>query len=68
MRKTDNDKKLRNEKIQIIEEKEMQIKEILRDEHLTFGMALSVLNRVEDDIVKSGNTFLKAQPFRDVFP
>ena len=41
------------------EEKEEQIKKILQDEGLTFGMALSIIRRVEADILL---------PFRNCVP
>ncbi len=47
-------------------EKESQIIEILRDERITFGAALTIIHRVEADILKDGDTFLKAEAFRNV--
>lgn len=47
-------------------EMESQIMEILMDERITFGAALSIIHRVEADILKDGDTFLKAEAFRNV--
>lgn len=55
-------------KQRIIEEKEEQIKEILQDERLTYGAALSIIRRIEADILKDGDTFLRSVPFKNISP
>lgn len=55
-------------KKELCREKKELIKELLRDERITFGMALSVIRGIEAEILKNRDTFLKKVPFKNVSP
>lgn len=57
-----------NGKAALIEDKKRQIMEILCDEDITFGMARTILNAIEAEFLKNGNTFLNRAMFKNVFP
>lgn len=56
------------EQILIMEEKEKQIFEILIEGDITFGMAKSIIERIEADLMKKGDTFLKQSKLNNVSP
>lgn len=47
-------------------EKEKMIKEILTDGTITYGMAKSIIQRVEVELLREGDTYLKKVNYRDV--
>lgn len=58
----------RDEKIEFMRKKEQQIMDILLEEDMTFGMAKSIIQRVEADLLNNGNTFLYKSDLKNVFP
>lgn len=54
------------EQILIMEEKEKKIFDILTEGDITFGMAKSIIERIEADLMKKGDTFLKQSRFENV--
>ena len=68
------DRQIRNmkaddkDKVLLIESKKNQIKEILMEGDITFGMAKSIIQAVEVDILSNGNTFLNKSKLTSVFP
>lgn len=56
------------EQILIMEEKEKKIFDILTEGDITFGMAKSIIERIEADLMKKGDTFLKQSKLNSVSP
>lgn len=52
----------------LIETKTQQIKEILESEDITYGMAKTIIQRVEAELLKSGDIFLNMSKFKNVSP
>lgn len=57
-----------DEKTELMRKKEQQIMDILLGESMTFGMAKSIIQRVEVDLLNNGNTFLCKSELKNVFP
>jgi len=56
------------DKIILIESKKQQIKEILQAEDITYGMAKTIIQRVEAELLGGGDTFLNKSKLKDVSP
>ena len=52
----------------LIESKKQQIEKILMEEDITFGVAKTVIQAVEADLLGNGNTFLNKSALKNVLP
>ena len=52
----------------LIECKKQQIEKILMEADMTFGMAKTVIQAVEADLLGNGNTFLNKSALENVLP
>lgn len=57
---------MEEEKLKLMIEKEKTIKAILADGTITYGMAKSIIQRVEVELLREGDTYLKKANYRDV--
>ncbi len=53
-------------RIELMVEKEGEIKNILMDESITYGMAKTILNRLMSELLKEGDTFLNKEKYKSV--
>ena len=58
----------RGDSITLIESKKQQIKEILESEDITYGMAKTIIQKVEAELLEGGNTFLNKSKLKNVSP
>jgi len=54
--------------IKLFEVKTQQIKKILESEDITYGMAKMILQKVEAELLKSGDIFLNRSKFKNISP
>lgn len=54
--------------IKLFEVKTQQIKEILESEDITYGMARMIIQKVEAELLKSGDIFLNRSKFKNISP
>lgn len=54
--------------LKLYEEKERQIKNILIDENMTYGMAKHIIQRIEADLSKEGEMFLRGSLLKNISP
>ena len=54
--------------IKLFEVKTQQIKEILESEDITYGMAKMIIQKVEAELLKSGDIFLNRSKFKNISP
>ena len=54
--------------IELFEAKKQQIKEILESEDMTYGMAKTIIQAVEADLLKGGDIFLNRSKFKNISP
>jgi hypothetical protein len=52
----------------LVEDRTQQIVKILESEDITYGMAKQIIQRVEAELLKSGDTFLSQAKFKKVSP
>lgn len=52
----------------LIESKKQQIEKILMEDDITFGVAKSIIQAVEADLLGDGNTFLNKSSLKNVLP
>lgn len=57
-----------SKKQELIETKTQQIKEILESEDITYGVAKAIIQRVEAELLKSGDIFLNMSKFKNASP
>ncbi len=57
-----------NAEMKLFEVKTQQIKEILESEDITYGMAKMILQKVEAELLKSGDIFLNRSKFKNISP
>lgn len=57
-----------DEKKKLMEEKEQQIRDILMEGDITFGMARSIVQRIEAGLLREGDTYLMKTRLTDVSP
>ena len=50
----------------LIKKKEDEIKKILMDDSITYGMAKTILNRLEAELLREGETFLRKTKYKNV--
>ena len=55
-----------NAKIELFDVKVQQIKEILESEDITYGMAKMIIQKVEAELLKSGDIFLSRSKFKNI--
>ena len=55
-----------NAEMKLFEVKTQQIKEILESEDITYGMAKMILQKVEAELLKSGDIFLNRSKFKNI--
>ncbi len=58
----------KEQKEKLFEEKKRQILKILDAEDITYGMAKSIIQAVEAELMEKGNTFLSRSMLKNVFP
>lgn len=54
--------------IKLFDAKAQQIKEILESEDITYGMARMIIQKVEAELLKSGDIFLNRSEFKNISP
>lgn len=54
--------------IKLFEVKTQQIKEILESEDITYGMARMIIQKVEAELLESGDIFLNRSKFKNISP
>lgn len=57
-----------NNAMDLIEDRTQQIVKILESEDITYGMAKQIIQRVEAELLKCGDTFLSQVNFKKVSP
>lgn len=55
-----------DEMVKTIHKKEKEIKEILTDGTITYGMAKRIISHLEVELLRDGDTYLKEVNYRDV--
>lgn len=58
----------KTEEIKLIEKKEKQIKNILLEDNITFGMAKRLIQRIEVELLQEGDTYLRKTNLKNVPP
>lgn len=61
-------KRMSDAEIKLFEVKTQQIKEILESEDITYGMARMIIQKVEAELLKSGDIFLNRSKFKNISP
>ena len=52
---------------ELMEKKENQIKEILMSDDISYGMAKSIIHKIEAELLEKGNAFLNGSKLKNAF-
>ena len=52
----------------LVEDKKQQIEKILTEGDITFGMAKTIIQSIEADLLRDGSTFLNKSMLKNVLP